>query len=224
MGGSTANGLDFKVSVVETGFELRKYGENRFLMSRRAAERIPPEDLNGGVCAVVETRIGGESYFLIVSDNKKYWGNVAGGVENGESDEEAMVRELKEEVGIKVQRERLKKVGSWTYMFKNELFGSGYSKLSGTNCFYVFVEWEKFDLDRFLVPEKGWSDPMPDVLMIEAKKTERFLNEIEMLSFVRGRNVDEVSQKLYGKQFDGHHRELIRIFSGVEKSISKSFP
>jgi 8-oxo-dGTP diphosphatase len=63
-----------------------------------------------------------EDKFLILNRHPEdSWGNkyglVAGGIEEGESEEEAILREIKEETGYSAEKEELEYLGEWTWDF-----------------------------------------------------------------------------------------------------------
>ena len=53
--------------------------------------------------AVVHTRVGGELRYVLVQSRGGYWGFPKGHVEPGETEEQTALREIREEVGLRVR-------------------------------------------------------------------------------------------------------------------------
>ena len=76
------------------------------------------------------------------------WAFPGGIVERGESDEDALKREIKEEIGVKVSK-IIKKIGDYEYSRENN------EKTIGTS-FLVSLENEEINMDKSEVAEVRW--------------------------------------------------------------------
>ena len=74
-----------------------------------------PVERKGG--ALVYAKKGNNTYFAMVHDVFGYWTISKGGVEEGENEEEATVRELKEEIGLDIKI--IAKLGENEYVAKH---------------------------------------------------------------------------------------------------------
>lgn len=85
-----------------------------------------PIERKGG--AIVYARKGNDLYFAMVHDVFGYWTLSKGGVEEGESDEEATIREIKEEIGLDIKI--VAKLGENEYVAKHPVQGRILKKVS----------------------------------------------------------------------------------------------
>lgn len=109
--------------------------------------------------------------------SKAYWGFPKGHINEGESAEEAAVREIKEETGV--EAEIVKKLGESSYIFTKQG-----EQISKTVVYFLLVytvgEIKAQDLE---VLDAGWYTPKEALAMLSFKKDCEFLeNALEMNS------------------------------------------
>lgn len=84
-----------------------------------------------GVIAVVYKIKGNYAYFAVLErkSNWRGWELVKGNLESDETEEEAVIREIKEETGIKkiIKLERIDGIVKWTYRENNNFIEANYT-------------------------------------------------------------------------------------------------
>lgn len=200
--------------------EIRMYNTSCYLFSKLAV-KIPPPNQNGEA-VVIEVKIKGNRYFLMMADNKKYIQNCQGGKNKNDKNEgECILRELKEELNIKCDKTGLIKLGHWSFQFDLLKWLDNYSYLSTTTLFYLNLPYEKV---IHLDPRKRlMSDNIKEQIIIyDAKLAYSFeLDETDFVYFIlvpegEGKcEMESYPSKIGGKDFNDHHREVLRRLCGL---------
>jgi len=124
-----------------------------------------------GVKLVVEN----ENKILMVriSYAHKKWTFPGGGVKKGETFEKAVIRELKEECGIKTQN----------VIEMGEYASDSNFKRNIVKCFYLSVDSNYVNIDNFEVTDSGWYDPkklpIPEDCSFAVPKIMKIYNEFK---------------------------------------------
>lgn len=189
--------------------EVRTYGNNTFLMSKEASIKIQKPGHHSGEAVVVSTSINGRKYFLLVADNKPYWQNIQGGMNDDEYDRAGtcIIREMEEEAKINIKPKDLIQVGHWSFLFKNPLVGD-YESEARTALFYVELPMES--IQHLLVGK------LEGITIFDTKDYNFELDETKYIMFIPHDLVDSAETEINGLKFDGHHRETLRRILGRE--------
>ena len=142
-------------------------------MSRvRVAGIIPMED---GFAFMYRTGV------IKRSDFQDYYTFAGGGLEDGESLEEGVIREIKEEFGIdikvvrKLYEMQCKKFDQKEYFFLCEYIGGEF----GTGTGPEFSNNAKYKDSGKFIPEIVKREEVKNILLLPQEITERFLKDIE---------------------------------------------
>jgi len=177
------------------GSVIKKYNGVSFLLSAKADEVIPSDkckEYNGCTCIVTV----GDS-FVLMTDNKPYLQNCQGAREEYERDpRDTMARELKEELNIRCDPNRLKVIGYWTFLEEIEL-----------------VDWEldfksilfSLECDPFEISHT--TDKFDKFQIIEYKT-----DETVFVAVIPFKELETIPELIYGKTFANYHREVLRRY------------
>ncbi len=190
--------------------QVREYNCVQFILSKKALSCLPQSNF-GSVC-VVSFEFKSEQYFLFVTDNKPYVQNVCGNGEPGETPEQCMVRELKEEIGIDADLAELTPVGYWTFTNTNALIN--YTAHTTSHVFVMHVEFHR--IAHLITGSLSITEP------VEFKCEN---DEIKSVIVIPERwfSSENLPDCLFGKTFGGHHHEAVRRLIGLRPKFDVSY-
>ncbi len=149
--------------------EIGEPGKEEISKKKKDAEPVDitklPVEKKGG--ALVYAKKGNELYFALVHDVFGYWTISKGGLEEGESEEDATVREVKEEIGLDIKI--LEKLGENQYVANHPEKGKILKKVS-----YFLAESEYREL---ILEQSGGLDGARWFLLAEIPEL-RIYNDI----------------------------------------------
>ena len=186
------------------GGERRTYDEKEYLLSPKAAKVLPVNKSSNGAVTAISVEIGDKDYFVLTGDNKKYLMNCGGVSEPGESFRATAVREILEELDVRVKKSKLQTVAKWTYTYGNSLIGPA-TWTSMNIGFHVNLPQDSV---RHLVPaEHVWSE-------INVFRPQH-LSETELVVFILKDALKEAPSLIQDKLFNAHHRRMLHLLADV---------
>lgn len=106
------------------------------------------------------------------------WGSIAGKKEKGESDLDAIVREIKEESGINVNRKDLKYIKTWKVVFDSPKDGVQYKSFSYSLYNINLCSEPDVSLKEDELVEYGWFTPKEALRLPLVEDEDNVLKEI----------------------------------------------
>lgn len=155
-----SDNVKYLLATYHPNHTIYKSKGGMFAISPIASQFYKPEDTGQGSGIVIEFADDNSEYwYLLVSDDKPYVSNVQGASEPGESFEQCIKREVKEETLIDLSNITPIPIASYSFMFRNALVDCEYKVTS--QIYYALLQWDSvkhlFGCDKeksLLVPNK----------------------------------------------------------------------
>lgn len=199
---------------------IREYNGNRYLLSSKANSVLSPHKNTFGSAGVLFFEHECKKYFVLTVDNKKYLQNPQGGSNIGEKPCDVIIREVREELDVKIVKDQCEEKGGWKFKNYNELVETEF--LCETHLFSIKIS---FDQVKHLIQH----ELMPNELNIfSVEKYDFTLDETQYVIMISEdylvnapEKIDLVKKEgLVSHSFDGHHREvLLRAISKTKYEI-----
>ncbi len=198
------------------GSELRTYNNIQYILSPKASLNIPKENQGNGSAIILEFDYLGKTYYLFTTDNKSYIQICQGSSNDGETFEQTIIRETKEELEITLTN--VKEVGEYSFADYNDLID--YKRVCTTKVFHAKLQFQ--DVAHLV---KNWIfDNLVNVFKVNNDET-------EYVVVVDKNNLDnvpeyveeiQIKKKINGIMQDapilfwGHHLEAVRQYTGLQ--------
>jgi hypothetical protein len=200
---------------------VREYNGNKYLLSSKASSVLSPYKDAFGSVGMLRFEHKGKKYFVLLVDNKKYLQNPQGGGNIGELPCDTIIREVREELDVKIVKEQCKERGDWKFKNYNELVETEF--LHTTQLFSIDVS---FDQVKHLIQH----ELIPDNLNIfPIEKYDFKLDETQYVIMISEDYLIYAPETIdLGKKegsishsFQGHHREvLLRVIGKTKYEIN----
>lgn len=196
---------------------IREYNGNQYLLSSKASSVLSPYKDTFGSAGILCFEHKGKKYFVLSVDNKKYLQNPQGGGNIGELPCDTIIREVREELNVKIVKEQCKERGGWKSKNYNELVETEF--LCTTHLFYNDISFEqvKHLIQHELMPDNLNIFPV-DKYDFKLDETQYviMISEDYLMDAPESINLEK-KEGLISHSFQGHHREVLLRAIGKTK-------